>query len=250
MRNMTRFSIALVVLMWVSLASAQNSNSGDIRGTVTDATGAIIQGAKVTVTDVDKGVTTTYVTNSAGLYDTSSIVTDHYTVTFAKDGFSTLVRGPITLQVETLTVNGALNVGNTTETVQVTTDVPLLETETGTQSTTMPEQELQDLPNFASWENFIILAPGAAGAPSAGGANPGQATSVNGNAAFYNVLGCRCRQTEIPWTTTSTPCRKFRWSPAFRRRSMKTAVRSTTRLAREALANSTAIYSNISRTMT
>jgi hypothetical protein len=189
MRNMTRFSIALVVLMWVSLASAQNSNSGDIRGTVTDATGAIIQGATVTVNDVDKGVTTTYVTNSVGLYDTGSIVTDHYIVTFAKEGFSTLVRGPITLQVETLTIDGALQVGKATDTVRVTSDVPLLETETGTQSTTMPEQELQDLPNFASWENFIILAPGTAGAPSAGGANPGQATSVNGNAAFYNVLG-------------------------------------------------------------
>ena len=134
--------------------------------------------------------TKTYETNGAGLYDTGSIVTDHYTITFTKAGFDTFVRGPITLQVETLTIDGTLKVGAATETVEVTTDVPLLETESAAQSTTIAEQEMQDLPNFASWENFIILAPGTAGAPGAReGMNPGQTASVNGNAVFYNVLG-------------------------------------------------------------
>lgn len=190
MRYTRRFIILLAVLLCVGLAYGQNSNSGDIRGTVTDATGAVIQGVTVTVLDVDKDVTTTYETNGAGLYDTGSIVTDHYTITFAKAGFEKFVRGPITLQAETLTINGTLKVGAISETVRVTADVPLLETESAEQSTTMPEQELQDLPNFASWENFIVLAPGTAGAPSTGmGMSPGQTASVNGNALFYNVLG-------------------------------------------------------------
>lgn len=112
------------------------------------------------MTDNDKGVTTTYLTDQAGLYDTGSIVTDHYTITFTKSGFDTYVRGPITLNNETLTVNGTLKVGSSTETVTVTTDVPLLQTESATQTTTLSEHEMQDLPNFASWENFTTLMPG------------------------------------------------------------------------------------------
>jgi len=192
MRNMTRFSIALAISLCASAAFAQNSNSGVIRGTVTDPTDAVIQGVTVSVLDVDKGVVTTYETNGAGLYDTGSIVTDHYTITFTKAGFDTYVRGPVTLNVETLTINGTLKVGAATETVRVTTDVPLLQTEFGTQATTLSEQEMQDLPNFASWETFTTLMPGSTGtsAPGAqGGMGPGQAASVNGNAVFYNVLG-------------------------------------------------------------
>lgn len=191
MRNMIRLGIVLAVALCVSPVFAQNSNSGDIRGTVTDVTGAVIQGATVTVLDVDKGVVTTYKSDGAGLYDTGSIVTDHYTITFTKDGFDTYVRGPVTLQVETLTINGILKVGAATETVQVTDDVPLMQTETGTQATILPEQEMQDLPNFASWEYFVILMPGTSGSPTGGNSNvtPGQTASVNGNAVFYNVLG-------------------------------------------------------------
>jgi hypothetical protein len=190
MRFILRLSPVLTVALCVSSTFAQNSNSGDIRGTVMDPTGAVVEGVTVTVLDVDKGVTKTYVTDSAGLYDTGPIVTDHYTVSFSKAGFDRYVRGPITLNNETLTVNGTLKVGSATETVQVTDDVPLLTTENATQATTLPEQEMQDLPNFASWENFVVLMPGTSGAPSAqGGENPGQTASVNGNAVFYNVLG-------------------------------------------------------------
>jgi len=191
MRNWIRYGVVIGISLWASSVLAQNTNSGDIRGTVTDATGALIPGVTVTVEDVDKQVITTYVTDNAGLYDTSSIVPDHYKITFTKDGFSAFVRGPVTLQVETLTVNGTLKVGAATETVQVNTDVPLLDSESGAQSTTLSEGELQDLPNFADWENFVILMPGAAGSPSNGlsSSNPGQAASVNGNASFYNVLG-------------------------------------------------------------
>ncbi len=192
MRNFMRCSLALAIFLLGNRAFAQNTNSGTIRGTVMDATGAVLPGVTVTVEDVDKGVTTTYVTNGSGLYDTGSIVPDHYTLTFTKDGFSTFVRGPVTLRVQTLTVDGSLKVGATTQTVRVTTDVPLLQTETGAQSTTLPEKELKDLPQVgASWENFVILMPGTSGTPTQGQSNlnPGQTASVNGNAVFYNVLG-------------------------------------------------------------
>ena len=63
---------------------AQNSNSGDIRGTVTDTSGAVLPGVNVTVTNNDTGVITKYVTNNDGLYDTNSILPGNYTLTFNK----------------------------------------------------------------------------------------------------------------------------------------------------------------------
>src|SRR5580704_19429515 len=63
---------------------AQNTNSGDIRGTATDSAGAVIPGVTVTVKDVDKGVVKTFTTNGGGLYDTGSIVPDHYLITLLK----------------------------------------------------------------------------------------------------------------------------------------------------------------------
>ena len=67
---------------------AQNTNSGDLRGTATDKTGAVIQGVTVNVTDIDQGVTRTYVTDGAGLYDTGAIPEDHYQVKFTQSRFS------------------------------------------------------------------------------------------------------------------------------------------------------------------
>ncbi|MHB2009961.1 MAG: outer membrane beta-barrel protein, partial [Acidobacteriaceae bacterium] len=196
MRNITRSSIALVVTLCVGSALAQNTNSGDIRGTVTDASGAVMPGVTVTVDNVDKNVTHTYVTDNAGLYDTGSIVPDHYTLTFTKAGFTTFVRGPITLQVQTTTVNGHLTVGATTQRVVVNTDVPLLKTETASQSTTLTAKTMAQLPQVgADWENFVILMPGTSGtqgahgiSPLLSGPNQGQMASVNGNLPYSSVL--------------------------------------------------------------
>ena len=73
---------------------AQNTNSSDIRGTATDPSGAILPGVSVTVTNNDTGVVREFVTNGDGLYDTNSILPGNYTITFSKDGFEKLVRGP------------------------------------------------------------------------------------------------------------------------------------------------------------
>src|ERR1700680_2353505 len=73
----------------------QATNAGDIRGSVTDPSGALIPGVTVTVTNVDTGVSKDFTTNEAGLYDTSSIITGSYTVTFTKGDFQKLVRGPV-----------------------------------------------------------------------------------------------------------------------------------------------------------
>ena len=127
MKQWIRASLGLAIL-WPALAAvAQNTNSGEIRGVVTDSSGAIIPGATVKVDDVDKGISHIYTTDSSGLYDTGSIVPDHYLITITAPGFQSYVRGPITLQVATVTIDAAMTVGAAQQQIVVKTDVPLLE---------------------------------------------------------------------------------------------------------------------------
>jgi hypothetical protein len=167
-------------------AVAQNTNSGDIRGTATDTTGAVLPDVTVTVTNIDTGISKDYVTNQDGLYDTGSILLGTYKLTFTKAGFSQLVREGVTLQVGLTMVNGALAIGAATDQVVVNTDVPLLSTETGEQSTTLEAKSMAQLPNVGQdWENFAILLPGASGL----GVNAqGQVTSYNGNLPYNSML--------------------------------------------------------------
>ena len=173
-------------------AWGQNTNSGDIRGTVTDPSGAVIPGATVTVVDVDKDVTRVFTTDGAGLFDTGSIVPDHYKLTFTKAGFETLVRGPITLDVGEQGLNAQMVVGNSTQEITVNTDTPLLNTESGAQEQTLTAETMSQLPQVGSdWQNFIWLQPGANGTPenssTAVQPNVGQ-VSFNGNLPFEAVL--------------------------------------------------------------
>jgi len=144
-----KVSMMLTILFYglvVGIGFAQNTNSGDLRGTVTDTTGAVIPGVSVQVKDVDKGVVKTYVTNAAGLYDTGSITPDHYLLTFTMAGFATFVRGPITLNVSIQTIDAQLKAGSTQQETVVDTDVPLLNTETGSQEATLSSEVMSQLP--------------------------------------------------------------------------------------------------------
>lgn len=195
MMNLQRWVLPLLLIVGSGACFAQSTNSGDIRGSVTDSSGALIPGVTVTVVNVDTGVSKEYTTNEAGLYDTNSIIAGSYTVTFTKGGFEKLVRGPVTVQVGFTTVNGELQIGAETQEITVTTDVPLLKTETSEQSTTLEAKSMAQLPQVAggsgvSWENFMILLPGATGTPngSQGSSNPGQEVAINGNLPYTNIL--------------------------------------------------------------
>jgi hypothetical protein len=193
MKNVLRWMLPLLLLIVCGSGAsfAQSTNSGDIRGSVTDSSGALIPDVTVTVLNVDTGVSKDYTTNQDGLYDTSSIVAGQYKLTFTKAGFEKYVRGPITLEVGFTTVNAQLKVGSTTEQVTVNTDVPLLQTESGDQTTTLESKSMAQLPQVGEdWENFMILLAGTTGTPggSQGATNPGQVVSSNGNLPYSNIL--------------------------------------------------------------
>jgi Carboxypeptidase regulatory-like domain/TonB dependent receptor len=197
MRKAVHVAIACCLLLCVAqVGLAQNTNSSDIRGTVTDPSGAVLPGVNVTVTNVDTGVVRDFVTNSDGLYDTNSILPGSYTITFSKDGFQKLVVGPITLQIGLVTVNGDLKVGSSNQVIEVKSDAPILKTEDAQVATSLSTQQLTDLPSVDpanGWTSLLKLLPGATSTPggtNGGGqndlSNPGIDQAVAGSMPYFS----------------------------------------------------------------
>jgi hypothetical protein len=219
MMKLSRWVLPLLLFTGWFLAGGSRAsfgqaiNAGDIRGTVTDSSGALVPGATVTVLNIDTGVAKDYTANDDGLYDTSSIVAGRYKLTFKKAGFETLVRGPVTVNVGLTAVDAQLKVGEVSTSVTVTTDVALLNTESGDQTATMEASSMAQLPQVGtannsgnSWENFVILLPGTSGTAGGaqGSASPGQEASSNGNMPFTNVLADGATST-LPASQNANP---------------------------------------------
>ena len=199
MRKAIRLVIAMYFLAFLpELSFAQSTNSGEIRGTVTDSAGALVPGATVTLLNLDTGETKDFVTNEAGIYDTVSTRPGNYRLTFSKEGFRKSTIGPVILQVSVITEDATLTVGQPSEVVIVESNgVPLLQTETAQLGTIREAQTMDKLPQVGAgitgndWANFNILLPGAAGSPTApmsegsGSYNAGDAISINGNLPNY-----------------------------------------------------------------
>jgi carboxypeptidase family protein len=154
--------ILVVCLLFTGLIYAQGVGaSGDVRGTVTDPSGAIVAGANVTVTDVAKGIKHTATTDSSGAYHLFGLLPATYSVSVAKAGFQPEVAKAVPVVIgQTATVNFQLKVSQVSETVEVTAEVPVVETERGSQSNVINQQQITDLPiNRRDYLTFTLLAP-------------------------------------------------------------------------------------------
>ena len=183
----TRRLVALVLAFVVSSgmsAFGQNSNSGEIKGQVTDTTGAVINGASVTILNTATGVSTTTETNGAGIYDVPSLPTGPYTITFSKAGFRDEVRSGIVLQVATVAVDATLQLGAASQQVVVTADVPLLQTEDSAQHMDFDTKAVLNAPIVGGiWYNELTNElPGVNG--GGGQDASGQGIGVNGTQGY------------------------------------------------------------------
>src|ERR1700677_1823489 len=159
-----RASVCSTILALCSCAAfGQATNSADVTGTVTDATGAVIPGVTVTLNDVDKGAKHVITTNDSGAFDSGPVVPeDNYRILFSKDGFESLQRGPMSLHVGVTGLNVHLGGGKATQRVVVSEDAAPLETTTAELSSTLPSETLQQLPQTAGtpdWQSFLVLMP-------------------------------------------------------------------------------------------
>jgi hypothetical protein len=171
------------------MAWAQGTNS-DVTGIVTDSTGAVMPGVTVTARNLDKNTERVIVTNDAGVYATGPLVSgDSYQITFKKEGFATLQRGPMTLRTGVVGMNVEMPVAQSSQQVVVESVAPLLQTTSSEKSATLGSETLTQIPRtgIPDWQQFIILLPGASGAGNTNA--PGMAqVSVNGSMPYSTAL--------------------------------------------------------------
>ncbi|MFZ0663844.1 MAG: TonB-dependent receptor [Acidobacteriaceae bacterium] len=165
-------------------AFAQNANTGEIKGTVTDATNAVIPGASVTILNVQTGVAIKTVTNDDGIYDVPSVPPGEYSITFTKTGFRDAVRNGVVLHVATIAINTVLQVGSASQQIIVTANAPLLQTEDSGQHMDFDAKQVQDAPTVGGiwYTELTNVLPGV----NAGGGQDasGQGIGINGTQGY------------------------------------------------------------------
>jgi Carboxypeptidase regulatory-like domain len=149
------------------IAVAQ-SERGTIRGTVTDATGAVVIGATVKAINPETGVESSTVTTAAGFYSIPQLKPGIYRVEVEQASFKKSVRQNVTVNVAaTVGLDFQLELGELTQEVSVTASAPQLKSETSEVSTAINPKTFNDLPlpvaGGRSAESFIFLAPGTTG---------------------------------------------------------------------------------------
>src|SRR6266704_2549376 len=159
------FYFASVLLCLTCLLSARTEAQqtlGSINGTVKDTSGAVVQGAKVTIRNTGTNLELTSTSNNEGSFSFVDLPLGTYAVTFMKEGFKTQVYSQIPVQGNrTTTVNAALQPGEVTATVTVSGTTLLNETDT-TMGYTLGSQLIENIPlGTGSFTQLALLAPGA-----------------------------------------------------------------------------------------
>lgn len=168
-----RASLALTTLVTVcvfagsTLVLHAQSGTATISGTVSDKQGAVLANTKIVVTNIQTGVSTHSATNGNGAYSVGSLPIGTYQVEAERDGFKTSVGGPIVLTVgQEATVNLELAVGQVSEKVDVSADVPTVETNSSSIGWLVGDNQVRDLPlNGRNFVQLTLLTPGVQPVP-------------------------------------------------------------------------------------
>ena len=180
--------VAITTLSLVILFSGPSllgqTSSGSIVGTAKDASGAVLPGVTITVTNVGTTFSREVSTNPSGDFAALNVAPGTYTVTAKLQGFKTWTRTGIDVRLnQVTTVDIPLELGAVTQSVEVTGSVPLLQTTEGTIGHVVEQRSIQQLPlNGRDFTQLTLLVPGAAPASLPGGffVIGGQPVAVSG----------------------------------------------------------------------
>jgi hypothetical protein len=184
MKHLTfvRFFLAVVVFAAGTTAFSQTAQ---VTGRISDQSGAVIPGAQISVTNPKTGLTRDSVSNNDGYFTIPLLPPGEYRIAVKKDGFKPVVRPDVVLNVEQVArLDFTLEAGAVSDTVTITSDAPIMNTETSSVGQVVDNKTVVTLPlNGRNYAQLAVLAPGAT-------PNPGSRTedgfSLNGNRLFQN----------------------------------------------------------------
>lgn len=177
------FRLAALVTALLSVSAFAQVTTSSIVGTVADLSGAVVPGARVTVTDVDRNQSKTVTTGQSGEYRIDFLLTGNYSVTVTATSFRTYVQRGLTLNAGApVTLDVAMTAGEVAEKVEVTSAAPLVNTVNAEVGTTVDKTQMTELPlvNRNAYQ-LLDLTPGVqtnSSIQSFGG--PAQVTLING----------------------------------------------------------------------
>jgi hypothetical protein len=162
----THMIVLLVLLGFGAIPVVAQFDTGEISGAVTDASGAVVGHAPVTVTNVGTGIQTHLVTDLRGIFVASALPFGNYVVVVNASGFAETKSSPIKLTVGAMVqVNLVLAVAASQETVQVNGTLTTVDTSSSTTGTTLDTNQVANLPiNGRDVSEFLGIAPGSSNA--------------------------------------------------------------------------------------
>jgi hypothetical protein len=183
------FFFVFLALLFAIGANAQTFR-GTIQGTVTDGSGAAVPGAQIKVFSPGTGLSRTVSTNDQGGYQAAELPLGSYSITIEKQGFRTTTLTGIPVSVGSpARADAKLTTGVVQESVEVTADVPLVETASNTTGGTIEAAEAAELPiNGGDYTKLLELVPGASSDPVGSTESAGSygLFSLNGNRGRSN----------------------------------------------------------------
>jgi hypothetical protein len=184
-RLAVRISGCLVGFLFLSAAMFSQTNTGRILGSIHDQQDAAIVGARVVITDVQRGLSRTLTTDESGDYVALDLTPGEYKIHVEATGFNSVERQNIVLEVaKDARLDFTLKPGDTTQVVTVTEQIALIDSTSSTLGGTLSNHEINNLPlNGRNYENLLQLRPGVVRYPGGGFST----TSTNGLRAEDNA---------------------------------------------------------------
>lgn len=167
-------------------------------GTVNDASGGVLADVVVSAKNIDTDVTRSTTTNQAGNYLFLGLGAGSYEVSASRSGFMTARRLGLVLRVsDEVRIDLSLTVGEARESVSVTAAAPLVQTESGTVSTVVNKQAIQELPNAGrQLQNLALIVPGVSGGWNLSTAANRYGKARENTEGAFNVNGARSRSND------------------------------------------------------
>jgi len=165
---MMRIVILVAAFLTATFLSHAQAVYGSIVGSVTDSTGAVVSGAKVTITDTGRDVVTNTTTNESGNFAQRFLIASKYRVRVESAGFKAIVQDNVGVSVDTETrLELQLQVGDVTQTLEVSAEAGILKTERSDVSTTWSEKTVTNLPILSrKFTNLQLMTPGVVAFPT------------------------------------------------------------------------------------